>query len=372
MQKIKKRKMKKIFIIYLIGFFIFTFTMMYINLSSGVINYKNIKELEENYSKEYNTLSEQEKANLEETSVEEYSKQKAKEMQNKILVICIPLVFIVSAIGTLVFNLLLIILWIAMSISEKKLKKEKMDKIDKKNTDFYYRDIIEKYSICELSYIDDFKIEETKDLIAELLYMQNKKMISINADKIVINANIELDNVNPIQVYILKHIKDGKLKNINIYELQEKTKMQLVKNKLLEEKDNIEKRTAKKIVKTIIIFVLLFVIYNILNTFEDYDNLIINAISYSIFIILIIYPTYGFFSILADIIKFKTDPLYRTRQGKELNKKIEGLKKYIKEYSMLENRTASDLTIWEDYLIYSVAFGQNDNILGQYKKYIEN
>lgn len=372
MQKIKERKMKKIFIIYLIGFFIFTFTMMYINLSSGVTNYKNIKEIEENYAKEYNMLSEQEKVSLEETSVEEYSKQKAKEMKNKILVTYIPLVFIVSVIATLVFNLWLIILWIAMSISKRKLKKEKMDKIDKENTDFYYRDIIEKYSVCELSYIDDFKIEETKDLIAELLHMQNKKLISIDADKIVINNNIELDNINPIQAYILQHVKDGKLRNINIYELQEKTKMQLAKNKLLEEKNNIEKRIAKKIVKTIIIFVVLFGIYNILGAFEDYDNLIINVISYITFIILTLYPTCGIFSILADIIELKTDPLYRTKQGKELNKKIEGLKKYIKEYSLLENRTANDLTIWEDYLIYSVAFGQNDNILEQYKKYIES
>jgi len=368
LQKIKKRKMKKIFIIYLIGFVIVTFTKIYINLSSEITNYKNIKEVEEKYAQEYIMLSEQEKVNLEETSVEEYSKQKAKEMKNKILIIFIPVSFIGSVIITIVFNSWLIILWIAMSISERKLRKEKMDKIDQENTDFYYRDIIKEYSVCELSYIDDFKIEETKDLIAELLYMQSKKLISINDDKIVINDNIELDNINPIQGYILQHVKDGKLRDINTYELQEKTKTQLIKNKLLEEKNNIEKRIAKKIIKTVIIFLLLFVIYNILKAFEGDDNLIITVISF----VLILYPICGFCSILADIIKLKTDSLYRTKQGKELNRKIEGLKKYIKEYSLLENKTASDLTIWGDYLIYSVAFGQNDNILEQYKKYIEN
>ena len=44
------------------------------------------------------------------------------------------------------------------------VKNESMSKIDFVNTKEYYRDILKKYSIAELSYIDDFNIDYPKDI----------------------------------------------------------------------------------------------------------------------------------------------------------------------------------------------------------------
>ena len=35
----------------------------------------------------------------------------------------------------------------------------------------------------------------------------------------------------------------------------------------------------------------------------------------------------------------------------------------IDEYSLLKEKTSEDITIWEDYLIYSVIFNQNNDII---------
>lgn len=88
-------------------------------------------------------------------------------------------------------------------------------------------------------------------------------------------------------------------------------------------------------------------------------------------------PTIGLvFSNLACMITIFIMPIYllaynviqstlylRTKKGEELNKKIEGLKKYIRDYSSLYEKGRKDLIIWEEYLIYSVIFDINDTTI---------
>ena len=61
----------------------------------------------------------------------------------------------------------------------------------------------------------------------------------------------------------------------------------------------------------------------------------------------------------------------KNKKGEEINKKLEGLKIYLKEYSYLEEKKESEIVIWEEYLVYSVLFNQNTKIIEAYKKYIE-
>ena len=62
----------------------------------------------------------------------------------------------------------------------------------------------------------------------------------------------------------------------------------------------------------------------------------------------------------------------RTEKGEELNKKLEGLKQYIKDYSLLKDKDKDALTIWEEYLIYSVIFSINEtNIIQEILNFVE-
>ena len=88
-------------------------------------------------------------------------------------------------------------------------KKEPL-KIDFLKEKDYYREIITQYSSLELSYIDDYKIDYKKDLVATLLSLQLKKKINIQDDdiKIIDDSSFSL---RKIEEYILSNIKFGKI-----------------------------------------------------------------------------------------------------------------------------------------------------------------
>jgi uncharacterized membrane protein len=61
----------------------------------------------------------------------------------------------------------------------------------------------------------------------------------------------------------------------------------------------------------------------------------------------------------------------RTKKGEILNEKLEGLKNYLKDFSNMHEMEEESLTLWEDYLIYSVIFNQNTKIIKNiWDKYI--
>lgn len=71
--------------------------------------------------------------------------------------------------------------------------------------------------------------------------------------------------------------------------------------------------------------------------------------------------------------KSKKNSYIRTNKGKEINERLEGLKNYLKDFSTMNERDEKSLTLWEDYLIYSVIFKQNTKIVKNiYDKYMKN
>lgn len=61
----------------------------------------------------------------------------------------------------------------------------------------------------------------------------------------------------------------------------------------------------------------------------------------------------------------------RTEKGEAINKKIEGLKQYMSDYTSLSEKGKDELIIWEEYLIYSVIFGLNDTIVKEMSELID-
>lgn len=63
----------------------------------------------------------------------------------------------------------------------------------------------------------------------------------------------------------------------------------------------------------------------------------------------------------------------RTIKGNVLLNKAYALKNYLKEYSLIKNRTEKELVLWEYYLIYAVVLGVNEKIEEEIiDKYVKN
>ena len=223
--------------------------------------------------------------------------------------------------------------------------------------------------MCELSWIDDFKLEH-KDIIAEILQLQNKKVITVNEDTIIINEDYDTTNLKQSQQYILENIQNGKLMNINEFVLKEKVKEDALQDELIEAKNDLKKRQIKQI----IISILLFIIVNIIDRLIFINlsgNLIMFFIAVAISIIIAIYPIISIISFIVTTIRYKMDSYFRTEKGNELNRQIEGLKLFLEDYTLLDKQDKEAIALWEEYLAYSVLFNQNKKIVEQYKKYMQ-
>lgn len=199
------------------------------------------------------------------------------------------------------------------------------------------------------------------------MQLENEKVITIDKENIVINSNYDTSKLKQSQQYILDNIQDGKLKSINEIVLKEKIKKDALQDGLIEERSDLKKRQIKKIIISIIIFVIAVIIDDFIFTnWNGGIEIILIAIAFSV--ILFFYPIIAFISLIVTSIKYEMDPYFRTEKGNELNREIEGLKKFLADYTLLSERDRNEIIIWEEYLVYSVLFNQNKKIIEEYKK----
>lgn len=71
-------------------------------------------------------------------------------------------------------------------------------------------------------------------------------------------------------------------------------------------------------------------------------------------------------TVLNTIVLFKSKLHILTKKGKEEYKKIYGLKSYIVDFSLMEERDVDSTIIWDDYLTYAVAFSIPNKITNKF------
>lgn len=380
MQKIKinNKLITILFIVYLIiSLFINSVKMIYEYFDEIEIGTDLNKEsFITSYQKEIQDMTEEDKKELEnikqmtDNEFESYFKQK--------MYINILIILGISLGITLFKNIFLIILFIVIKLVNKKIRKEKLNKDDFKRSKDYYRDILYGYGACELSWIDDFKLEIPKDIIAELLQLENKKFIKINENNIELLENFDTNTLNETQKYLLSCIEDGKVKNVSQIKLQETVRKDALQHKIVEQREESKKKKKKRMIKAILIAVIVNIVmkvaFNIISEMNFENNMIpiISFIIYAIvFIIFSFYPMILIISYIIYNIKSTLDPYFRTKEGEELNRSIEGLKNYLKDYTLLDEQEKDGIVVWEEYLVYSVLFNQNKKMIEKYKSIVK-
>lgn len=277
-----------------------------------------------------------------------------------ILQMFIVILFIVAPISIIYFTI---------RHTANKARKENMSKIDFSIEKEYYREILKGHSPAELSYIDDFKIRIPREIVATLLNLKLKKRIEINKDKIeVVDSN--LDGLRKTERFLLENIKEGKLKILDSRYIESYAQDEAIKDKLIEKntdekvKTRIKRKNLKGILQGIIIFIIIVILCVIIKI-DGITTMLILAFAFFGYSMIYIFTSLSYSLMVMDSYS-------RTEEGEKLNKKIEGLKQYIKDYSLLNKREQEDLILWEEYLIYSVIFDINSTtIVEEISKLIE-
>lgn len=290
----------------------------------------------------------------------------------------IMLIFIYMVMA-IIKNLYVVVIYIGIKIGTRMYSKQKLSKNDFQKTKEYYREILQGYSPAVLSFIDDFEIEYPSTIIASLLQLSKNHFITMEQGVIKKNTKEKLDDTNleSNETYILNHIKEDRVV-LNNAEFKKQLTEDALKKGLIKNIQEVNKEKKKKIIKAFIslfaIFSVTFIPINAMGNFKI-EGGILPVLLFLIMVISLLgmffYPLILIVSYAVYSIKNQNCPYVRTEKGEEINKKLEGLKIYLKEYSYLEEKKESEIVIWEEYLVYSVLFNQNTKIIETYKKYIE-
>lgn len=279
----------------------------------------------------------------------------------------LPTVFTMLMIVLIITGLSIIMSVLGERFGKKEYQKEKFSPIDKKKEE-YYREILKDNTPLILELVDSYDIS-INGVIAELLYLKQKNVIDFQNDQIIVLKNETLE-LNEIDKFIIKSINsNGK------YELYQESLLNIVSKtaeksqlilRVLYGENNIEKVKRKAGVFALSIFVIIIcLICLLLNVpfIETLDAMTMPATVIAIFFYLAYVSKYEKLN--------KSVPYIRSKNGEKLNKKLEGLKMYLKDYSLLSEKDANAIELWEDYLLYSVIFGQNKSVVNEYFKYID-
>lgn len=261
----------------------------------------------------------------------------------------------------------LVVAYFGFKIAIKKHSKERLEKIDFKN-DNYYREILPKYSPAELSYVDDFKIGK-EDIVATLLTLEMKGKIKIEDNNILV-LDSQSDNLDKNETYILDRVNKNVLANINMLEYERVVKDDAFNSGLIQEKETMKKSIKGKIIKNIIIYIFIILAFNILpatlvNVNNEIELILAFTLLTTVFALLVFIPFVTVSCISSYKLLNTVDPYIRSDEGKVINQKLEGLRKYLTDFSQIEEKTKEQLVLWNDYLIYSVILGINTKVVDE-------
>ena len=93
-------------------------------------------------------------------------------------------------------------------------------------------------------------------------------------------------------------------------------------------------------------------------------TMILGLILLTIFFALLVFMPYSTIVYINHYKMLNTlDPYIRNDEGKIINLKLEGLRKYLVDFSKIEEKTKEQLVLWEEYLVYSVILGINTKVI---------
>ena len=284
-------------------------------------------------------------------------------------------------IALIITTFLFIPIFIFLSV-RKKYYKYRLNADQFKGNKEYYRDLLKGYTPMELSYNNNYKIDEYA-LIATVLNLENKNVIEYKDKKFYVKKKVS--DLSDIEKCIIKCIPDDGTEKIEVsrFALYDNTLDACIDKKLIE----LGYITKKKFIKDIIISAIVYgiVYYLWLKSdlffndtyfqsnyiFATLNSALTPVILFALFAFVHFYPGYFIIKYLILSALTRTKNFKKTELGNEINDKLGGLKNYIEDFSILDKREKDEVVLWDEYLVYSVMFNDNKKIINKYKNKVK-
>ena len=227
----------------------------------------------------------------------------------------------------------------------------------------YYRELLDNISPAVISIVDNYKIEPKKDALAGILKLVLSGHVKMDNNTLeVIDKETESLSISQKELYNM--IRDGKLDDIETEAWKTECYREATNEGYVYLIQDLNQKHAgehfiKGIIKFMVIFISSIALIMILNALD--------VIILTMFLILFLIVFSGFY--IPYLIGYTVYYLLRksdfryTEKGEKTKNRIEGLKRFINDYSSLDEKDKKEVVLWDDYLIYAVLFEQNKSII---------
>ena len=216
----------------------------------------------------------------------------------------------------------------------------------------YYRDVVGNIPPSILSVIYNRNINISDVIVASFIFLQEHNLLKVNNNKIFRTSNESgYLHENIMISYLTGDIKEEEFNNI-----YEDTLMKdLIKDGYLY---SVSKKDKEEINMTD--FMEIVVIWLILTLLIFMPAIIPLC---NIGILLFFSYVFAFVGIpIYKLISKTINPIVRTEKALELNSKLNGLKKFLTDFTIINDRSVSEVKLYEDYILYAIIFNMKGNL----------
>lgn len=294
-----------------------------------------------------------------------------------------------SSIGIIVYGVLLIVFLLPFLGILKAISK--IPKIDTYKNMELYRELPQNIEPAVIAYLMQDKIADKSDISATLLDLVRREYLIIGEEsnnsfnnvskgilnkKLVINQNKNYNDLKEYEQFLIswfskssenfKQIDMSKLKDmledsesvkINYDKWESLVKQEADKVQFYDDNSKLSKfsKFSIKWAKKILILSTYALIFTILGAISEYIVKLPEIFYFIVAFSFFVHITLAAVSIIIYDLRLPDE--YLNELGKENIRKWNGFIEFLKEYTMIDKRKSEEVYIWEEYLVYGVAFG---------------
>lgn len=252
----------------------------------------------------------------------------------------------------------------------------------------YYREKLDNISPTTISLMKNLKIEEEKDLVATIIKLQLNKNIVIEDDVVKVLSE-DVSNLCPSEKRLFYMITGEVIDKNQIESWKTMAIEEAKKQGYIEDKSTSTGLFIKKVFLIILFILFIIGFKHFYTTFiplvDELENIGINETTeiYEMaenenfeFIIQILYEgvvgiicMVGIFAwpifYIIYLIRYenKNNSIKRTLKGEQLTDEILGLKRFIHDFTMLNEADKESIVLWDDFIVYAVLLEENEKII---------
>jgi len=259
--------------------------------------------------------------------------------------------------------------WIgSITIFNKIFANRRINKKTKPKGDIlYYRDDLSEFSPAIISFVKNFRVDIKSSISSTLLKLKLEGYIKVK-DDVLVRTEKDVGGLLRSDILLLETLRTGEFKK---KEYINTIKEEVYEQKLLKKYNASLGKKALKVMGLFIVHAILLLVagVGIFLVGEEINKAVLGSLEgyitdigfFFAMLAMLLYLLVIFSIIITRIRCFKSDYI-RSYKGNEAVTKAYGLYNYLKDYSLIKERTSEELILWEYYLVYAVSLGINDKV----------